>query len=1171
MKKFSLIALSLLTLITLSSIKSTAQSKLWAGGYIEIDYVGPDKYPMSLPLDWEDDNFINYGFSDFGGNASSFATSPTDGSNNVLETIKVNGASAGARTQLGGDLASPIPFSATNDSIIADIYAANAGVIVRLIAESSASGARVETQDTTTAPDAWNRLVFDFGNPVNNPLDPSAGPLNLGENYDRLTIVYDVENPGIGDVFYLDSLFLLNATPENYRNEPLSYQVTLHFFRDRIPGADPLDPTQTVNIRSKSLNLAQNLTLDNRFNEGPVRQYCLNGNRVRTEGALYQNTSPIVLPPAKDWVISYGGGPNGEFRSNEYNNINPQQRFYIESKMNNFFIGAATGIFDQEFRRVFNPRKMNSVESVEPDPVASFCVGKRYDYSIPLKDAKNNDVVKYELANARTDNPTVNANYVQPAYPFDQPFPVQEPRITFDQNSGTMSFTPTDRFASLVTTQIDEDRRVYYRDGNTGSVLAKDTTVNTTFYESRFVIDNDCNSRLPDFIGVESQFDPQTGADRYASTFNSTQDAFEFDCGSTVLTFNLTEPMFAATLDKEDFRIGLDTNRTDTVIAFIDSLYYNFITPTEAVKPLDQRKANTNPLGEFNQVTLFLNKPIGPGMYNIHFKHGSNDNTTIKNKCDYALPLDEPYVKIYVNTDFTYEHPFEEYTYCFPAILDQTPPYPEDVASYTNTQFDPRIFYTWRLNPLDPNSTTDTISNLSLGIQPDGRRSALKDVSIPANQNPNILQNTLTWEVGVGLDFSKYDPFTGDTILKSICYDTDLFTVTRYENPEVNVPDYDLCPEDDFPVINLDSMVTKHNADPSGILFSRSVATFATPPSSKDYDQFSGVNWTLVSSGRPALSVPGQEVNRFNVFSSEVPLIVNGYTCRERDTFLIVKNQVDVELRRLVDATTGLISPNSPTDTIICPTEDFVSLNAEEYMFPNNMSYQWFRNGQPIGGETNDQLNISEEGLFLLEVTKLSALGSTCESADSINVRLADEFGPYRAACKSITFKNGSVVQVFNWDVSTGADGYLVRGITQDGDTLPWEEASGETAIQHEIVGEQLKLQVMPYNIEVPEDANCRFGPREIAEACDAVVRPINVFTPNGDGINDFLAFTLLELYPGSMLQVFNRWGEMVYEDDNYYNDWDGEDLKEGTYFYILKVNDDLYPEPFKGNFTIIR
>ncbi len=74
-----------------------------------------------------------------------------------------------------------------------------------------------------------------------------------------------------------------------------------------------------------------------------------------------------------------------------------------------------------------------------------------------------------------------------------------------------------------------------------------------------------------------------------------------------------------------------------------------------------------------------------------------------------------------------------------------------------------------------------------------------------------------------------------------------------------------------------------------------------------------------------------------------------------------------------------------------------------------------------------------------------------------------------------------------------------------------------------------------------------------------------NVFTPNGDGKNDVFVIKGLENYPGSQLIVFNRWGNEVYRSENYKNTWDGSNLADGTYFYLLTRKENNLSTVFKG------
>ncbi len=69
-----------------------------------------------------------------------------------------------------------------------------------------------------------------------------------------------------------------------------------------------------------------------------------------------------------------------------------------------------------------------------------------------------------------------------------------------------------------------------------------------------------------------------------------------------------------------------------------------------------------------------------------------------------------------------------------------------------------------------------------------------------------------------------------------------------------------------------------------------------------------------------------------------------------------------------------------------------------------------------------------------------------------------------------------------------------------------------------------------------------------------------NLISPNGDGESETFVIPCTAVYPGSSLVVFNRYGNPVFENNNYQNDWagtyDGEPLPAGTYFYQLSLND---------------
>ena len=90
--------------------------------------------------------------------------------------------------------------------------------------------------------------------------------------------------------------------------------------------------------------------------------------------------------------------------------------------------------------------------------------------------------------------------------------------------------------------------------------------------------------------------------------------------------------------------------------------------------------------------------------------------------------------------------------------------------------------------------------------------------------------------------------------------------------------------------------------------------------------------------------------------------------------------------------------------------------------------------------------------------------------------------------------------------------------------------------------------------------------------ACPSVSDEINIVvqdlfipqavTPNGDGKNDFFEFYSIDAVTCS-LQIYNRWGQVVYENSDYQNEWfgqssKGEELENDTYFYVILIDDSI-------------
>lgn len=82
-----------------------------------------------------------------------------------------------------------------------------------------------------------------------------------------------------------------------------------------------------------------------------------------------------------------------------------------------------------------------------------------------------------------------------------------------------------------------------------------------------------------------------------------------------------------------------------------------------------------------------------------------------------------------------------------------------------------------------------------------------------------------------------------------------------------------------------------------------------------------------------------------------------------------------------------------------------------------------------------------------------------------------------------------------------------------------------------------------------------------------------NLFSPNGDNVNDYFEVKNIDLYPDCEVIVYNRLGSKVFEQKGYTNDWDGtfegKPLPDATYYYVIKC--DGTEKVYKGPISILR
>lgn len=224
-------------------------------------------------------------------------------------------------------------------------------------------------------------------------------------------------------------------------------------------------------------------------------------------------------------------------------------------------------------------------------------------------------------------------------------------------------------------------------------------------------------------------------------------------------------------------------------------------------------------------------------------------------------------------------------------------------------------------------------------------------------------------------------------------------------------------------------------------------------------------------------------------------------------------------------------------DTSICPTESFVVDAGSGFS-----SYLWSDN-------STDQTASVGVGSHFVMLTSLEG----CSGISSVlNVSALPS-----ASTPIITFSSGFL--------STNNPGPIYQWY-QDGVAI-----SGATSSTYK------PLVDATYSLAVTDSTNCAsFQSVAMALILDLTAEDIpEGISPNGDDINDrFVIDNLNTLYPNHSLTIISRWGEEVFQaapyQDNFDGTYDGKNLPDGTYFYILNLGVDSR-EPINGYLIINR
>jgi gliding motility-associated-like protein len=278
-----------------------------------------------------------------------------------------------------------------------------------------------------------------------------------------------------------------------------------------------------------------------------------------------------------------------------------------------------------------------------------------------------------------------------------------------------------------------------------------------------------------------------------------------------------------------------------------------------------------------------------------------------------------------------------------------------------------------------------------------------------------------------------------------------------------------------------------------------------------------GSDTTLCQGQSLLLSVPtfngtfiwqdGSTSNSYNVSGpGTYYVLVTENNCSNADTIAVLYNAVP--------------SVNLGNDTTLCEGQSYL-LDATT----GNATYLW------QDASAGPSLAALQQGIYWVQVTV-----DGCTGADTVSV-IVTQLALVDLGIDS-TICIGDIV-LFNVAVPGAA--YL------------WQD--GSTGSEYQVA------EAGTYSVLVTLDGCSNSDTVNVeTEDCEVVIVLPNIFTPNGDGMNDIFTPTATKGISSMETLIFNRWGNEVYVTNDVLIAWDGKDgggeLVDGVYFWVVIYKD---------------
>lgn len=226
--------------------------------------------------------------------------------------------------------------------------------------------------------------------------------------------------------------------------------------------------------------------------------------------------------------------------------------------------------------------------------------------------------------------------------------------------------------------------------------------------------------------------------------------------------------------------------------------------------------------------------------------------------------------------------------------------------------------------------------------------------------------------------------------------------------------------------------------------------------------------------------------------------------------------------------------------------------------YPEIVDSRWFFNGTPIDGNpASSAVQQSGDHQFRFQIT--DNFGCTYDTLLTVTI---------------LPLPETEIISDLEIPVCEGDSTFLqVIPVNSSGFDWVYQWQTGNQDIPGRTYDTLMVKTPATYTVMITDTVSGCIGFADFdftEQNCDLTIP--NVFTPNGDGINDLFEILNLEHYPNAQMIIYNRWGQKVFEHPDYYNNWwDGGNAPDGVYFYVLRYARMGQIRYAEGTVTIIR